>query len=151
MIPITEHTKVTLNFALRINETEEIDSTFDKQPVTFEMGDGSLLESFEKVLYGLEAGDHEIFRLTAEEAFGSYNEDNIQRKPVADFENLDLSIGLVIQFSDPALGEVPGVIIDYEQDYVTVDFNHPLAGRELMFEVEIIDVELITSSTRGVH
>ncbi len=147
MIPIAKNTRVTLNFALRVSESEEIDSTYENEPATFEVGDGNLLENFENLLLGMVAGDHEVFRLSPEEGFGAYNEDNLQKKTLDEFDDMDeleLSIGLVVEFNDPAMGQVPGVIVDYDSQYVTVDFNHPLAGRELVFEVDIIEVEALS-------
>ncbi len=140
MISIGENTQVTMNFALKLSETEVIDSTYDKEPATFTIGDGNLLVNFERLLYGLKPGDSEIFRIDPEEGFGPYNEDNLQKMPLDSFADMELSIGLVITFTDPASGDVAGVVIDYDQQYVTVDFNHPLAGKELLFEVDILQV-----------
>ena len=141
MLEISSNTRVTLHFALRLNETEEVDSNFDGEPATFEVGDGNLIPGFEQAIFGMCAGDREVFRIAPEQGFGPYNEDNIQKLDIDEFDDMELSIGLMVIFSDQAMGEVPGVVLDYDSDWVTVDFNHPLAGKEVWFEVEIIDVE----------
>ncbi len=134
-------TKVTLNFAVKLMGGEIVDSNFDREPVSFKMGDGNLLPGFERALCGLQAGQRAELPLSAEQAFGQYREDNVQTFNVDQFAE-DLQVGLVMTFSDAARGEVPGVIKEIRDDKVLVDFNHPLAGRDLIFEVLIHQVEV---------
>lgn len=142
MIKIDQETRVELNFALKLEDGQVVDSNFDRPPVSFEVGDGKLLPGFESRLFGLSAGDEASFELSANDAFGPHNEDNIQRFDIEQFANSDeLEPGLVLNFTDAAKGEVPGVIKAINDDQVEVDFNHPLAGRTLLFDVKIHKVE----------
>lgn len=141
MLKIGPDSKVTLNFALRVNVDEEVDSTFGKEPATFVVGEGSLLPGFEQALFGMKAGDKEVIRIAPEQGFGVPNQDNIKIIALDAFSNIELSRGLVVMFNDPTSGTMPGLIHDYSADGVTVDFNHPLAGKEIWFEVEILKVE----------
>ena len=80
--------------------------------------------------------------LEANKAFGDYNDDNVQHFTRDTFAQYDtLEPGMVLSFADASGGELPGVISKEEDGWVYVDFNHPLAGRDLTFEVEIIAVE----------
>ncbi|WP_111658192.1 FKBP-type peptidyl-prolyl cis-trans isomerase [Isoalcanivorax indicus] len=144
---MTDHLKagpqkrITLHFAVRLMDGTELDTTFGGEPASFVWGDESLLPGFERALLGLKAGDRRSVFLAAEDGFGDYNPDNVQHFRVDSFpEGSDLSPGVVMNFADAARAELPGVITTVDDDWVTVDFNHPLAGRELTFEVEIIDV-----------
>lgn len=138
---ITEGSKISLHFSLSIIDGDEVDSTFGGKPATFVFGDGSLLPGVEAKLLGLTAGAKETFTLAPEDGFGQRNPANIQRFPRSQFgADMVLEEGLVISFADAARAELPGVVSEIGEDYVMVDFNHPLAGRNLAFRVEILSV-----------
>lgn len=141
-LPIDQGTRVTLNFALKFTDGEIIDSTFDKAPASLEIGDDNLPENFEAYLMGLVAGDKASFDVPPEKAFGQHNPNNVQTFKRHEFSaDMVLEAGVMISFADARQSELPGVVSRVEGDEVEVDFNHPLAGRTLVFEVEIIDVE----------
>ncbi|MBS3804599.1 MAG: FKBP-type peptidyl-prolyl cis-trans isomerase [Oleiphilaceae bacterium] len=141
-LPVDKGTKVTLNFALKFTDGQVVDSTFDKGPATLEIGDESLPENFEVYLMGMKAGDTATYEVPPEKAFGQKNPSNVQMFKRSIFSpDMVLEPGVVISFADARQSELPGVVEHVEGDQVTVDFNHPLAGRTLIFDVEIIDVE----------
>ena len=133
--------EVTLHFALKLENGDVVDSTFDKKPATFKVGDGNLLPGFEQQLYGLKAGDKRTLQIAPEQGFGQVNPQNVQVMPRSQFAGMELSEGLMVSFQDAARTELPGVVKAFDDNQVTVDFNHPLAGKTLTFEVEIIDVK----------
>lgn len=132
--------EVTLNFAIKLENGDVVDSTFGKQPATFKVGDGNLLPGFENALFGLKAGDRRELPISPEQGFGQPNEQNVQVMPRGQFQDMELSEGLLIIFNDAANAELPGVVKAFDADRVTIDFNHPLAGKTLRFEVEILAV-----------
>lgn len=137
--------EVTLYFSLKLQDDSVIDSNFDSEPATFVVGDGKLLSGFEKALFGLRSGAKESFLITPDQGFGQPNPDNIQQIRRDRFDNkLELTEGLVLSFEDAGGGELPGVVTEYDDETVTVDFNHPLAGRDIIFDVEILDVKPAT-------
>lgn len=138
---IAPGTQITLHFALSIVGGDDVDSTFGAKPATFNYGDGSLLPGVEAKLLGLCAGASETFTLAPEDAFGQRNPANIQRFPRSQFAaDMALEKGLVISFADAARAELPGVVSEVSDESVMVDFNHPLAGLNLTFRVEILKV-----------
>jgi FKBP-type peptidyl-prolyl cis-trans isomerase SlpA len=137
---ITDNADIVLHFALKLDNGDVIDSNFDGEAASFRLGDGNLLPSFERHLLGLKAGDKAEFAIPADDAFGQYNEDNLQQFGRSRFAGLALEKGLVVSFADAANNELPGVVSQIEGDRVTVDFNHPLAGRDLVFQVHILEV-----------
>lgn len=142
MLPVDQGTRVTLHFALSFPDGQVIDSTFDKTPATLEIGDGNLPEPFEAYLMGMQAGDRKRFDVPPEKGFGQHNPSNVQVFKRREFSaDMVLEKGVVVSFADARQSELPGVVSRVEGDEVTVDFNHPLAGSTLTFEVEIIDVE----------
>ena len=135
---IGQNTEVTLHFALRLENGDTVDSTFDKAPATFKVGDGNLLPGFEAALFGFKAGDKRTLTVEPENAFGQPNPQNVQIIPRSQFADMELSPGLLVIFNDAANTELPGVVKEFDDAQVTIDFNHPLAGKTLTFDVEII-------------
>lgn len=142
-IRIGQNTQVTLHFALHLEDGNTVDSTFDKAPATFKVGDGSLLPGFENALFGLKAGDKRELSVPPENAFGQPNPQNLQVMPRNQFQNMELAEGLLVIFNDAANTELPGIVKAFDEQQVTVDFNHPLSGKTLRFEVQIIDVQAL--------
>lgn len=133
--------RVTLHFSVLLMDGALVDSTKEKAPATFTVGDGNLLPGFEQSLFGLKTGDKRSIVLQAEQAFGPYNEDNLHTMRRGAFDSsMNLEEGMVVSFADQSKAELPGVIKELSEDSVLVDFNHPLAGKDLTFQVEIINV-----------
>ncbi|NCF17836.1 MAG: peptidylprolyl isomerase [Haliea sp.] len=141
-VPVSEGTRVYLNFSISLEDGSEVDSNFGGDPVDFVIGDGSLLPGFERRIFGMSAGDRQMFTVAPEDAFGQPNDNNVQYLPRGQFdEDVELEIGLVFSFADASGGELPGMVIAYDEDEVTVDFNHPLSGRTILFDVLVHRVE----------
>ena len=138
---IGSQTQVTLHFAIRLENGDLVDSTEGNAPATFCVGDGNLLPGFEQALFGLKAGDKRSLPISPEQGFGQPNPQNVQVMPRSQFTDMPLSEGLLIIFQDAAKGELPGVVKAFDEQQVSIDFNHPLAGKPLTFEVEIIEVK----------
>ena len=141
-VPVSEVTRVYLNFCVSLEDGSEVDTNFGGDPVDFVVGDGSLLPGFERLLFGMSAGQRQMFTVAPENAFGQPNDNNVQYLPRDQFDDdIELEIGLVFSFADAGSGELPGMIIAYDDDEVTVDFNHPLSGRTILFDVLVHRVE----------
>ncbi len=139
-IEIGPGTQVTLHFELRFPSGEVVDSTFDYEPATLVIGDGNLLPGFEAALFGLTSGVRETLVIPPEKGFGQPNPNNIHTMPAEQFSDIQLEKGLVLSFADAQNAELPGVVADFDEQEVTIDFNHPLAGKDIHFEVEVINV-----------
>lgn len=138
---IGQGSTVTLHFSLKFENGEVVDSNFEKDPATFTIGDGSLLPGFERVLFGLKDSDKRTFEIPPEQGFGTPNEQNVQIMPRSQFDSMELDSGVLVIFKDAAGGEMPGVVKAFNDQQVTIDFNHPLAGKVIVFDVEIIQVK----------
>lgn len=131
--------EIKLNFAIKLQDGQVIDSNFDRDPATFVFGDGNIPEGFEQAMLGLTAGEHVELTIAPERGFGQHNPGNMQVMPRSDFKEMELEPGLVVSFREPG-GEIPGVISEFNDQRVVVDFNHPLAGKTLLFEVKILEI-----------
>ncbi len=135
-------TRVTLHFSLSLDNGEVIDTNFEAKPATFTVGDGNLLPGFEKAMFGMLEGEHKTLVIQPEDGFGQRNDNNIQEIDRSQFSpDLELSEGLMLSFADAQKTELPGVVRGFDENVVVVDFNHPLAGREILFEVSIVKIE----------
>jgi FKBP-type peptidyl-prolyl cis-trans isomerase SlpA len=139
---ITIGSKVTMHYALRLADGTVADSSFDNEPVSFVVGDGSLDQGLELALIGLRAGDRQTLTLMPGQAFGARDDAALQWLERDQFPpGMALEEGQIIGFTGQAGEDVAGAVIDIQDQRVRVDFNHPLAGREIEFEVEILSVE----------
>ncbi len=140
---IGETSNVIMHFTIKLEDGSAADSTkVNNKPARFNMGDGSLTANFEKCLLGLKAGEEKSFHLEPEDAFGLPNPDNIYHVDRAKFgAEAPAEVGAIIAFTQQDGSELPGVVREVVGDSVTVDFNHPLAGQKLTFEVEVLDVD----------
>jgi FKBP-type peptidyl-prolyl cis-trans isomerase SlpA len=137
---VGEGTEITLHFSLKLDSGEVIDSNFEGDPATFTMGDGNMLPGFEKKLSGMVSGEQETFMIKPEDGFGQSNPNNFQSMPRDQFNDVELVEGLMMSFADAQKAELPGVVSAFDDETVTIDFNHPLAGREIIFEAKIVSV-----------
>jgi len=132
---------VTLHLAIALEDGTEAISTFGEEPVELTMGDGTLQPGLELALYGLKPGDTQTLSLLPEQAYGLRDPGLIQYMPMTDFEaSFTPEVGQIIAFSLPNGEEAAGSVIAIDEGRVEVDFNHPLAGHEISFRVEILDV-----------
>ena len=141
--PISPESTVTLHLSLTLQDGTVAESSFDDAPLVFTLGDGTLIEGLELALYGLRPGDKQRLSLLPEQAFGLRDPEKVHHLPRADFPaEMTLEPGCIIGFDTPDGEELPGMVVKAESAEVEVDFNHPMAGHVVIFEVEIIDVVL---------
>ena len=142
--PIGRDSCVTLHFSLLLSSGEERDTTRRGKPAVFRFGDGNLLPGFEEALLGMVPGDDSQLTIAAKDAFGLRNPANVRVMPKADFSDLEedgeFEEGLILSFKAPD-GELPGVIVEVFEESLKIDFNHPLSGEDIIFDVSIINVE----------
>ena len=133
---------VTLN--LRIRDTSSgtvMFSSFETTPITQQMGAGELMPSLETRLMGLGVGARETFSFAPGEAFGHYNEALVERVARDDIPaDLALEQDTVYAFSAPDGSKYPGLVCELNDDFAMIDFNHPLAGKAVTVDLDIIGV-----------
>jgi len=135
--------RVSLNFTLSLADGTVAEASAPGEPWTVALGSGDLCEAMERCLLGLRAGERRRCEIPAHEAFGPPRDDAIHTLPRDSFPpHLAVEAGQVIDFATPSGQETPGLVVDVTATEVTVDFSHPLAGHDLVFEVEILAVEV---------
>lgn len=145
-IQIEQGCQISLHFSLALVDGQIIDSNFSTSPASFRLGDGNMLPGFEVALLGLKPGQQLETVLAPEQAFGTVNSKNQYRFAVAKFKDLleddiiPLQVGAVVSFKNAAGFDFPGVITEVSDAAVAVDFNHPLAGKQIIFKADIVAV-----------
>lgn len=133
--------QVTLHYRLACNG-EEIVNTFGEQAETFRIGGGDIDPRLEVLMTGLQAGDHRTYELDPGAAFGSHEANMIHHLPRSDFAADNVLIpGHEVEFSLPNGQTLHGIVRSIAADSVEVDFNHPLAGLPVVFEVKILTIQ----------
>lgn len=140
-ISISAGCNVTLHFSIVLEDGTLAESTRGDEPIRFTVGDGTLANGLELALYGLKAGARQRLQIGPRDAFGYPEPDRVHSLPRSEFPtDMQLEPGMIVAFTTPAGDEVPGGILEIRHDDVLVDFNHPLAGHEIVFDVEVLEV-----------
>lgn len=142
---VTENAFLTLHYRLSSADGQDIVTTFDENPATLQMGSGQLAPFLEACLIGLSEDAHQIFELSPEQAFGPRNPDLVQLVALETLvqnsqDGEEYEIGDLVDFAAPGGGRFAGVMREKREQDALFDFNHPLAGQYLKFEVRIISV-----------
>ncbi|WP_057832413.1 FKBP-type peptidyl-prolyl cis-trans isomerase [Colwellia sp. TT2012] len=142
---IAKHNVVVMHYAVSDGEGTLIDSSYDNKPMAIIQGTGYLIAGLDEALIDHQAGDQFEVALSCQQAYGERNENYVQKVPREDLAGVeDLTLGAQLRASTDD-GEQTVIVIDVQDDEITVDGNHPLAGLDLSFDVEIIEVRAATA------
>lgn len=132
---------ITLHYRLAAGDDTELVSTFGATPATVQLGSGELAPMLERCLDGMAVGERRSFVLTPAEGFGPHNPDLVQRISRGELP-ADSAVELhgLVEFGAPGGGRFAGLVREVDADSVLIDFNHPLAGKTLRFEVEVVGI-----------
>jgi FKBP-type peptidyl-prolyl cis-trans isomerase SlpA len=132
---------LTLHYRIALKDDTELLSTFDSTPATLRLGCGELAPALERCLEGLPVGERHVFLLEPSQAFGEYDDDRVQRMGRAHLpDEPELDVLSLVEFESPDGTKYAGVVAELDADSALIDFNHPLAGKAIRFEVEVIGV-----------
>lgn len=137
---ISNNQVVSMEYEVKV-EGNVVDSNVNQEPLEFTFGSGQIISGLESRIASLSEGESASIVVPASEAYGEYNEEAMQRIPKEQFEGIELSIGLPLQGQGPDGNPIQVVVKDILDDEVLIDFNHPLAGKELNFDVNILSVK----------
>ena len=137
--------------------SEIVDSNKGAQPLEFVTGKGQIIPGLEKALEGMSEGESADILVKAEDAYGEVNPEAVQTLPIEQFEGVDLKEGMTLYGQGEDGQTVQVVVKSFNDKEVTIDFNHPLAGKDLMFSVKVLserdatDEEAATGQVGGGH
>jgi len=133
---------VKFHYVLKDKETGQIleSSHQHGEPIAFLAGASNIIPGLERQMEGMEEGEKKTIEVKASEAYGEINPNLIQKLPRSEFQGIELQKGMILQAQDPYGNIIPIKVVDFNENEVTIDANHPLAGKDLIFEVEIVSV-----------
>jgi len=134
--------KIKVQYTGRLQDGTVFDQSKEKEPLEFIVGSGQLISGFDKAVEGMKLNEEKKVTLKTEEAYGQSNPDLI-RQFERSFFPADFSPekDIVIELQDANGRKIPGTIVDVTEENVSVDLNHPLAGKELIFDISVVDIE----------
>ncbi len=148
---VQRNSAVLVHFTLKLEDGSTAESTRNNgKPALFRLGDGSLSDGLEQQLQGLKVHDKHVFSLPPQDAFGTINPDLIQFFSRREFAQAgEPEVGAIMLFTAMDGSEMPGVIRDISGDSITVDFNHPLAGQTVHFDIEVLEIDPALEETHA--
>jgi len=132
---------IRVHYTGKLDDGSIFDSSAGRDPLEFKLGEGQIIQGFEKAVVGMEPGEKSTVKISAEEAYGSYRDDMILEVDKKDFPtDLDPKIGQKLDLRQSDDQTVVVTVTDVAEDTITLDANHPLAGKDLTFDIELMEI-----------
>lgn len=132
---------VRIHYTGTLNDGSMFDSSQGRQPLEFTVGAGQIIPGLEREIEGMNVGDTRLIKVVAEEAYGQHDPQKVQVVPLAAMpKDAEIQPGMQLQARTPSGETVPLIVTKVENEEVTVDANHPLAGQDLNFNVELVEI-----------
>ncbi|WP_333803399.1 FKBP-type peptidyl-prolyl cis-trans isomerase [Sulfurospirillum sp.] len=143
---ISDNQVVSIHYELRnVDNGEILDSNINAAPLSFIVGKGQIIPGLEEKIKELKAGENADIKVAAADAYGVYDENAVQTLPKEQFAGLELQVGMTL-YGQGEHGETVQVMVkNFNDETVEIDFNHPLAGKDLLFAISILEVREATA------
>ena len=133
--------KVKTHYRGTLDDGTQFDSSYDRgEPIEFTCGAGQMIPGFDAAVVDMALGEKKSVHIPAKDAYGEYNEQAVQKIPANQVPNADqLPVGQTVYFNSP-YGPMPAKVVSVTIDEVVLDMNHELAGKDLNFDIELVEV-----------
>ncbi len=137
-----DNTKVQVHYRGTLAGDEEFDSSIGREPLAFTIGAGEVLKEFENAVKKLKVGEKTEIDITAEQAYGEYQKELELQIPKENFPpDIKIELGEILRLRSPEGQEIVAVIDEINDDTIRLNANHPLAGQNLHFEIELVAIK----------
>ncbi|HYC40327.1 MAG TPA: peptidylprolyl isomerase [Chitinophagaceae bacterium] len=134
--------RVRVHYHGRLTTGELFDSSEGRAPLEFEVGSGMVIPGFDEGVSGMSVGEKKTINIPVEQAYGPRNPDMVIDMPRERFpKDMELEEGMQLMMSDGSGQNFQVTVTEIKQSSVTLDANHPLAGQELVFDIELVEIE----------
>jgi len=132
---------VRINYTGKLTDGTQFDSSQGREPLEFQVGSGQIISGLDREVEGMKVGDKQTVTVPAEEAYGVHDAAKVQKIPRDALPpELEPQQGMQLQAQTPQGGQVALIVTAVEEQEITVDANHPLAGKDLIFEIEMVEI-----------
>jgi FKBP-type peptidyl-prolyl cis-trans isomerase 2 len=133
---------VKVHYHGTLEDGTTFDSSEGRAPLEFKVGEGMVIPGFENGVIGMSIGDKKTLNIPAENAYGSVNEEMYMEFPIDRFPpDMKPEVGMQLDMSDGSGQQFPVSIVEVKDDVVILDANHPLAGKDLIFDIELMEIK----------
>lgn len=141
MAKVNQGDTVKVHYTGKLEDDTVFDSSIEREPIKFTLGQKQLIPGFEKAVIGMEPGQKKSVNIPMNEAYGPHRDDMLIEVKKEEFpEHITPEVGLQLQLSQPNGKSIDVIITDMEDSKVTLDANHPLAGKNLIFDIELVEI-----------
>ncbi|MDG4476111.1 FKBP-type peptidyl-prolyl cis-trans isomerase [Thiovibrio frasassiensis] len=149
---VCENDSVTIVYDGLLSTGEKFDSSQDTGPLQFQLGTGSVLPAFEQAVLGMAAQETKSITVAAKDAYGLKNEDLIMTVPRQGFADQAIAPGMIVGMDmeqDGQQHKIPATVLSVEAETMTVDFNHPLAGQDIIYQITLLSIDTEAPASTG--
>lgn len=139
---------VKVHYTGTLEDGSTFDSSKDREALEIIAGDGMLIKGFDDALIGMAVGEEKNITIPSEEAYGEYREDMVRPVPKKEFGDMELSEGMTIGIRAPTGQVFPVTVVKFDDENVTIDGNHPLAGKTLHFNIKVEETREATQEDK---
>ncbi len=133
--------KVKIQYEGKLESGQVFDKSQDDKPLEFTAGAGQVIPGFDHAVMGMEIGEEKEFKIDSDNAYGSRNEELVKTVPRSQLpEGLEPKEGMMLQTQNPSGQVMPVKVVEVEEEDIKIDFNHPLAGENLLFNVKVLEI-----------
>ncbi len=144
-LTVSEGKSISMEYTLTLENKEVLDTNVGGEPLTFTQGSHQIIPGLETALDGMKAGESKQVRVAPEEGYGPINPQAVQEVPIDQIPSDARKVGVKLQGKDGQGRMVTPTVAEVKEQVVVLDFNHPLAGKTLYFDVKILDVKTATA------
>ena len=133
---------VKVHYTGKLTNGEQFDSSTGREPLEFTVGAGQMIKGFDDAMPGMSVGEKKTVSISAENAYGEKNEEAIIEFPRENVPpDMPLEIGMTLELRNESGQPIPVIIEDIKEDVIVLDANHSLAGKELVFDIELVEIK----------
>jgi peptidylprolyl isomerase len=141
MAQVSNGDTVKVHYTGKLSDGTVFDSSKDREPLEFTLGQGQIIPGFEEAVVGMELGESKVTEISADKAYGPHREEMVVEVDKDQLpEDVDPQVGQRLQAQTENGQTVPVVVTEVQGETVKLDANHPLAGKDLTFEIELVEV-----------
>lgn len=139
---VSEGDTVQVHYTGRLEDGTVFDSSKEREPLEFTVDTGQIIPGFEEAVKGMEVDEEKTITIAAKDAYGERQDSRVQQYSRDSLpDNFEPEKGQVLAMRDQNGQELPVTIVDLDDESVTVDLNHPLAGHELTFDIQVVEIK----------